>query len=579
SYFFTPRGSITPGQWHHIALAVNGPEGFAELYIDGELSIRPTFTPRSFDARTGLAIGGYYANAGGSYLRGAIDEVRLWTYVRSETQIRQHMNGRLSLDARERLTGYWSFCGNFADSSGFGNDLTAIAVSRPETVTGLPPALSCDALPADTASITWSAADFPTDPCRMDSTTLAPVIVVNAAETPQLLQRVTLSGTHAADFSVVTDPTPALLMPGDSLRITCGFRAGDHGAREALLLLVFPDTTLQVPLLAAYRGPMVEISGLPLHFRSVDGAAVTQDIVLRNLSSRNSATVSDVIFTPQASLSVDTPLPLTIAPASSRIVRVRYAPENAGATEATVALIIDGCATESTVTGDACPAMQFGTLDIPAVTGTPGDTIWVPLRVRQWDSFFRVEGAVLFGSLEIDCHALFPLFADGGLWDSGARRVAVETTLEGGSDTVAVLPFLVLLGTDSSCVLEWTVDSVQAGCPLTITGESSVAAVTGFCQEGDTRLFDGSRQLVLQAPHPSPGNGVVQLRFSTIESGLTTLTVYDVRGRAVRRIVRETLPPGEYRHELDTAQLPSGVYLLQLSTPRQLRTRRFIVVK
>ncbi len=580
SYFFTPRGSITPGQWHHIALAVNGPEGVAELYIDGTLSIRPTFTPRNFDARTGLAIGGYYANPGGSYLRGAIDEVRLWTYVRSETQIRRHMNTRLPLTERVRLTGYWSFCGNFADSSGFGNDLTPIGVSYPETVTGLPPGLACDALPTGTPDITWQAGDFSTDPCRADSTVLAPVTVVNVSDTSRLLQRLLLTGAHAADYSVVSDPTPALLMPGDSLRIICGFRAGDHGAREALLLLVFPDTTLQVPLLAEYRGPMVEVSGLPLHFRSLDGASVTQDITLLNLSSQRSATVTDVIFTPPAGLSLDTPLPLTVPPASSRVVTTRFSPGASGATEATVALVIEGCATLFTVTGDACPALQTGALDIPPVAGTPGDTVWVPLRVRQWDSYFRVENAVLYGSLAIDCHALYPLFSDGGTWDGDARHVAVETVLgDGSSDTVAVLPFLVLLGTDSSCALQWTVDSVRADCPVILGGVASAVSVTGFCEEGGTRLFDGSRQIALQAPHPSPGNGLVQLRFSTIESGPTTLTVYDVRGRAVGRVVRETMPAGAHVRTIDTAALPSGVYLLQLATPGHLRTRRFVVVK
>ncbi len=75
-YFFTPHGSIIPGKWHHVALAVNGPEGHARLYIDGELSISPSFSPRSFKANTGLAWAGYYDNRRGAYLQGFLDEGR-----------------------------------------------------------------------------------------------------------------------------------------------------------------------------------------------------------------------------------------------------------------------------------------------------------------------------------------------------------------------------------------------------------------------------------------------------------------------------------------------------------------------
>jgi hypothetical protein len=258
---------------------------------------------------------------------------------------------------------------------------------------------------------------------------------------------------------------------------------------------------------------------------------------------------------------------------------VRFEPAASGALEATLTIVIDSCAAEYIITADACPPPQFGTLDIPHVAGTPGDTVWVPLRVKQWDSFFRVDGAVLYGMLHIDCHALYPLFGDGGSWAAGARTMPMELLLGDAGDTVAMLPFLVLLGTDTTCALTWTVDSVRTGCPLSIAGISSTASVTGLCQEGGTRLFDAAAQLALEPPHPSPGNGLVQLRFRTVERGMTSLTLYDVRGRVLRRILHEALPPGDHQRGFDTSELNSGVYLLLLATPSQLRTQRFVVVK
>ncbi|NOY06038.1 MAG: LamG domain-containing protein, partial [Chlorobi bacterium] len=77
-YFFTPDNSITPGKWTHIAVVANGPAGTARVYIDGVLVITPSFSPRQFDANTGLAWGGYYDNLTGAYLDGYMDECRYW---------------------------------------------------------------------------------------------------------------------------------------------------------------------------------------------------------------------------------------------------------------------------------------------------------------------------------------------------------------------------------------------------------------------------------------------------------------------------------------------------------------------
>ena len=120
SYFYTPDNSVLSGQWYHLAIVVNGPAGTARVYINGTLMISPTFSSRNFDAQTGLAWGGYYLN--GAYLNGLIDEARYWNYERTEAQLNAFMNMRLPLSERSGLNGYWSFCGNFADSSGHHNN-------------------------------------------------------------------------------------------------------------------------------------------------------------------------------------------------------------------------------------------------------------------------------------------------------------------------------------------------------------------------------------------------------------------------------------------------------------------------
>ncbi|MCB2204788.1 choice-of-anchor D domain-containing protein [bacterium] len=579
SYFYTPTGSIMPGRWYHLALVVNGPAGYAELYIDGELSIRPTFSPRSFDASTGLAVGGYYNSPSGSYLVGEIDEVRYWRRNLNEAEIRRNMNHRLPLDERDGLVGYWSFCGNFADSSGYGHDLEATGVTAPEVVTGLPEALACDILPPVTPALEWTGPVFPRRPCLDDSVFTADVVLHNTTSELYTLQELYLTGSNADEFTLVNNPAPRLLQAHDSLHITMVFRPTDTGLRSAILNIVGKDSTTLVPIQARYDGPFVEIDALPMTFRSVDGLPDTQRLHLINHSSTQNAVLLEVRMTPSDNLTLLTPVPMNIPPSSTRDVEIQFNPEGTGTVSADIQLIIDNCETAGEITAYACPELQTATLDIPPVTGTPGDTVWIPLRIRQWDSFLLVENTVVYGQLQIDCHALYPLFGDGGTWDAPTRTISLQAELSGQSDTVAMLPFLFLLGTDTTCALTWRVDSIQSSCPFALTGTASNAAVTGLCQDGGTRLFDGSRFLSLEAPHPSPGNGSMQVRFHTIEEGRTSLIIYDAAGRIIRTVLHEPLSPGVHVHNFNVNEFNSGVYFLLLKTPSQLRTRRFIVVK
>ena len=109
--------------WNHVALVVNGPNGTIRMYVNGIEIYNDVFTPtRTFGSGAGLAWGGYYNNPTGAIGACIFDEARYWSVERSEAQIQAAMNSRLAPTDRLGLVGYWSFCGNFADSSGNGNN-------------------------------------------------------------------------------------------------------------------------------------------------------------------------------------------------------------------------------------------------------------------------------------------------------------------------------------------------------------------------------------------------------------------------------------------------------------------------
>lgn len=83
---------------------------------------------------------------------------------------------------------------------------------------------------------------------------------------------------------------------------------------------------------------------------------------------------------------------------------------------------------------------------------------------------------------------------------------------------------------------------------------------------------------------PNPFNPVTTIGFTLDQTGQASLTVYDVAGRAVRKLVDGELAAG--RHEarwdgLDEAGLrvPSGVYLYRLEANGAGSTRRMVILK
>jgi photosystem II stability/assembly factor-like uncharacterized protein len=79
--------------------------------------------------------------------------------------------------------------------------------------------------------------------------------------------------------------------------------------------------------------------------------------------------------------------------------------------------------------------------------------------------------------------------------------------------------------------------------------------------------------------YPNPFNAETTIRFEITERAYVTLTVYDVLGQEVERLVRETLSPGSYLRRWSPGGLPSGVYLLNLNAGGFHETRRIVLLR
>ena len=85
--------------------------------------------------------------------------------------------------------------------------------------------------------------------------------------------------------------------------------------------------------------------------------------------------------------------------------------------------------------------------------------------------------------------------------------------------------------------------------------------------------------LALAAPVPNPARGAARVAFQLAEAGEATLTVYDVQGREVARLLDGRLTAGAHEATWQTGALAAGVYVVRLATADQVLTRRAVVVR
>ena len=80
--------------------------------------------------------------------------------------------------------------------------------------------------------------------------------------------------------------------------------------------------------------------------------------------------------------------------------------------------------------------------------------------------------------------------------------------------------------------------------------------------------------------YPNPFNPKTRISFSTGRTSHITLSVFDILGREVNRIVDQAMPKGTYHRDFEAWQLPSGAYFCAMSAGKQIsNVIRMLLIK
>lgn len=133
---------------------------------------------------------------------------------------------------------------------------------------------------------------------------------------------------------------------------------------------------------------------------------------------------------------------------------------------------------------------------------------------------------------------------------------------------------------DSGWVFKrWEGDITGSDNPVSveINDDMHVVAVfevkTGISEEAIPVEYELSQN------YPNPFNASTVIKFAIKEEGHTTLSIYDLMGREVMRLIDEVKKPGYYQVYFNASKLPSGVYFYRLESGDFVSIKKMLLVK
>lgn len=87
------------------------------------------------------------------------------------------------------------------------------------------------------------------------------------------------------------------------------------------------------------------------------------------------------------------------------------------------------------------------------------------------------------------------------------------------------------------------------------------------------------RKFSLTGNFPNPFNSATAIEFYLARESRVTLSVFDVNGKLVEKLVEGILPHGKHRITFNAESLPSGIYFCRLVSPQGALTKKMILLK
>lgn len=142
--------------------------------------------------------------------------------------------------------------------------------------------------------------------------------------------------------------------------------------------------------------------------------------------------------------------------------------------------------------------------------------------------------------------------------------------------------FQEVLTTDTVKILEGIEDFskvMYAVAARSTDGYESFAEVYTITTNNFDNSIKNNSDYFLYQNYPNPFNPTTNIQFFIPQSGYVSVTIYDVLGNKVTDLLKDYRNKGNYELKFDGSDLPSGIYLCQLTAGEYSATKKLTLIK
>jgi len=251
-------------------------------------------------------------------------------------------------------------------------------------------------------------------------------------------------------------------------------------------------------------------------------------------------------------------------------------------TYSTILIISDECGTvreidaTAIVGGYAHSGLRAGN-----ISAKPGDTVFVPIYLYSPQDIALPQVASYSTTLKYNATLLVPLPPTPiGQYINGYREIdLLNIPANQTAGILAEYKFLATLGNSASAELLLENSYANDNPEIYVESTAGLFNLDELCEEGETRLIDNSGIIRLYSAEPNPADEETIIRYSLIENGTYTLSLYDNNSRLVEVISSGEKNAGDYDITLNTKALSIGIYYYVLQTPSHYLMRKLTIIR
>ena len=83
-------------------------------------------------------------------------------------------------------------------------------------------------------------------------------------------------------------------------------------------------------------------------------------------------------------------------------------------------------------------------------------------------------------------------------------------------------------------------------------------------------------RILLTALYPNPFNNELNISVNLSSDSNVSISLFDIRGREIKRIIKEKELSGAHTYRFTTESVPDGIYLLKIISNSKIQTQKII---